>query len=145
MVPYEMTEIIRDLLDFSAQYLTLGGRLVYWFPHINEIPFQESLAPRHPCLNYVTSSRQGFSKWSRRLITMEKCHPYVESLHGKDILTLDVGFSTFLKEANNDSLSSNGYGETSNKEFRNVVYRKNTTNQKPWTPPPSFPVIHTAL
>ena len=29
---YSLSEIISDLLQFAAQYLTLGGRLVFWLP-----------------------------------------------------------------------------------------------------------------
>lgn len=32
--PYEMSEVLMDLLEFSARQLRLGGRLVYWLPTI---------------------------------------------------------------------------------------------------------------
>ena len=31
---YHLSELFADLLDFAAQFLVLGGRLVYWLPVI---------------------------------------------------------------------------------------------------------------
>jgi len=31
-VIYDVPEVLRDLLDFGAKYIRLGGRLVYWLP-----------------------------------------------------------------------------------------------------------------
>ena len=31
-VPYDVPEVLRDLLVFAAQTLVMGGRLVYWLP-----------------------------------------------------------------------------------------------------------------
>jgi hypothetical protein len=32
--PYEMSEVLSDLLEFAARFLVLGGRLVYWLPTV---------------------------------------------------------------------------------------------------------------
>lgn len=34
--PWEMSEVIENLLEFAAQYLVKGGRLVYWLPLSSE-------------------------------------------------------------------------------------------------------------
>ena len=31
-VDYELADILKDLLNFAARYLKVGGRLVYWLP-----------------------------------------------------------------------------------------------------------------
>lgn len=46
-VPYEMSEILTDLLAFSAEYLRVGGRLVYWLPTITE-RFSFQVSTPHP-------------------------------------------------------------------------------------------------
>ena len=32
--PYEMSEVVSDLLNFAAKHLRIGGRLVYWLPTV---------------------------------------------------------------------------------------------------------------
>ncbi len=65
-------ECLRDLLDMSAKLLRLGGRLVYFMPAAPEV-YKEKEIPRHPALRLVANSEQVLStKFSRRLITMEK-------------------------------------------------------------------------
>lgn len=41
-VSYKMDELLFDLLDFAAQRLELGGRLVYWLPTTSEYYFHYS-------------------------------------------------------------------------------------------------------
>ncbi|CAG8626667.1 6348_t:CDS:2, partial [Scutellospora calospora] len=60
--PYEMSEVLIDLLEFAARYLVVGGRLVYWLPTI-------------------VDDEQNFGQWSRRLVTMEKFKENVEGEH----------------------------------------------------------------
>ncbi|CAO3692918.1 unnamed protein product [Umbelopsis ramanniana] len=69
--PYEMSEVLMDLLEFSARQLRLGGRLVYWLPTIVDEYSNEDV-PQHPCMKLVSNSEQNFGAWSRRLITMQK-------------------------------------------------------------------------
>ncbi|KAI9105795.1 S-adenosyl-L-methionine-dependent methyltransferase [Phlyctochytrium arcticum] len=71
MQPYEMHELITDLLSFAATYLEMGGRLVYWLPTVPD-EYDPGDVPAHPLLKLVANSEQAFGKWSRRLITMEK-------------------------------------------------------------------------
>ncbi|KAI8371990.1 S-adenosyl-L-methionine-dependent methyltransferase [Choanephora cucurbitarum] len=75
--PYEMSEVLQDLLDFAAQNLTLGGRLVYWLPTVVDEYSNEDV-PQHPCMILVSNSEQNFGQWSRRLITMEKTKDWSE-------------------------------------------------------------------
>lgn len=69
--PYEMSEVLDDLLKFSAQHLVLGGRLVYWLPTVVD-DYSITDLPQHPCMALVSNSEQNFGQWSRRLITMKK-------------------------------------------------------------------------
>ncbi|KAF9112204.1 hypothetical protein BGX27_003805 [Mortierella sp. AM989] len=69
--PYEMSEVVADLLMFSVKNLVRGGRLVYWLPTVTEDYTIDDL-PTHPCMELVSNCEQAFGQWSRRLITMEK-------------------------------------------------------------------------
>ncbi|KAI8904005.1 S-adenosyl-L-methionine-dependent methyltransferase [Gorgonomyces haynaldii] len=69
--PYEMTDVIRDLVLFAVRFLVKKGRLVFWLPTVNE-EYQPTDIPVHPSMRLVANSEQNFGKWSRRLITMEK-------------------------------------------------------------------------
>ncbi|KAF9896212.1 hypothetical protein BX616_007909, partial [Lobosporangium transversale] len=69
--PYEMTEVVADLLMFAVKNLVRGGRLVYWLPTVTEDYAIDDL-PTHPCMELISNSEQAFGQWSRRLITMEK-------------------------------------------------------------------------
>ena len=69
------------MLDISARLLRVGGRLVYFLPAAPEV-YKEEEVPRHPALRLVANSEQVLTtRYSRRLITMEKVtpfHPYRE-------------------------------------------------------------------
>jgi tRNA (guanine10-N2)-methyltransferase len=63
---------LRDLLDLSARLLKRGGRLVYFLPAAPEV-YRDDEVPRHPALALVANSEQVLSsRYSRRLITMQK-------------------------------------------------------------------------
>ncbi|XP_053737182.1 tRNA (guanine(10)-N2)-methyltransferase homolog isoform X1 [Synchiropus splendidus] len=69
---YHLSDIFTDLLNFSAEHLVMGGRLVYWLP-IYRPEYTEEMIPLHPCLRLVSNCEQTLSSHtSRRLITMEK-------------------------------------------------------------------------
>nr|XP_054750929.1 tRNA (guanine(10)-N2)-methyltransferase homolog [Lytechinus pictus] len=71
---YFLSDIFTDLLNFSAHYLRLHGRLVYWLP-IYRPEYSEDQIPHHPCLEIISNDEQMLnSTLSRRLITMEKMH-----------------------------------------------------------------------
>ncbi|CAG8554363.1 2453_t:CDS:10 [Funneliformis caledonium] len=69
--PYEMSEVLSDLLDFAARFLVVGGRLVYWLPTVVD-EYSNSDLPEHPSMKLVSNSEQNFGQWARRLVTMEK-------------------------------------------------------------------------
>ena len=65
----------------------MGGRLYFALSR----DFREEELPSHPCLRVVANSEQRLSQfWSRRLITMEKVHPY-DGTH--------VDYNSYLVEA----------------------------------------------
>ncbi|KAJ2027546.1 hypothetical protein IWW57_002555 [Coemansia sp. S610] len=76
--PYEMSDVISDLLSFAAEKLVVGGRLVYWLPTVAG-EYDPKDLPVHPVLRVVANSEQPFGGWSRRLVTMEK----IASLEGR--------------------------------------------------------------
>ncbi|KAJ1981052.1 hypothetical protein H4R34_002225 [Dimargaris verticillata] len=78
-IPYEMSEVLVDLLEFAARHLAKGGRLVYWLPTVVDEYTVEDV-PLHPCLALVANSEQPFGSWSRRLITMEKVRDWEPTL-----------------------------------------------------------------
>lgn len=78
--PYEMSEVLSDLLDFAAEHLLLGGRLVYWLPTVVD-EYSNNDVPQHPCMTLISNSEQNFGLWSRRLITMEKVKNWTKEEH----------------------------------------------------------------
>ncbi|KAJ3280091.1 hypothetical protein HK104_000910 [Borealophlyctis nickersoniae] len=70
-IPYEMSDVIVDLIDFAAKFLVPGGRLVYWLPTVTD-EYKPEDVPGHPLFRLIANSEQNFGKWARRLITMEK-------------------------------------------------------------------------
>jgi len=74
-IPYEMEQVLNDLIEFASKYLVVGGRLVYWLP-TNSEEYNINDIPQHPSLKLIANSEQSFGKWSRRLITMEKIKKY---------------------------------------------------------------------
>ncbi|XP_018419306.1 PREDICTED: tRNA (guanine(10)-N2)-methyltransferase homolog [Nanorana parkeri] len=69
---YHLSDIFVDLLNFAAEFLVVGGRLVYWLP-VYRPDYTEEVVPRHPCLKLISNCEQMLSSHtSRRLISMEK-------------------------------------------------------------------------
>ncbi|XP_013848038.1 tRNA (guanine(10)-N2)-methyltransferase homolog isoform X5 [Sus scrofa] len=69
---YHLSDMFFDLLNFAAETLILGGRLVYWLP-VYTPEYTEEMVPWHPCLKLISNCEQKLSSHtSRRLITMEK-------------------------------------------------------------------------
>ncbi|GAX79848.1 hypothetical protein CEUSTIGMA_g7288.t1 [Chlamydomonas eustigma] len=74
--PYTLGECLRDLLDLAARLLVVGGRLVYFFPSAPET-YREDEIPAHPALQLVYNVEQILTtRYSRRLIVMEKAEKY---------------------------------------------------------------------
>ncbi|RKP19237.1 tRNA guanosine-2'-O-methyltransferase [Rozella allomycis CSF55] len=76
-IPYELPDVIYDLLNFSSVYLEIGGRLVYWLPVIDDEEENDlKEPPNHPCFDMISKCPQIFGGWRRILVTMEKkCDP----------------------------------------------------------------------
>ncbi|TDH69857.1 hypothetical protein CCR75_004777 [Bremia lactucae] len=74
---YAAEDVMKDLLEFAAQTLREGGRLVYLLPTTYE--YTDSDLPRHASLQLISNSEQKLTKkYARRLITMMKRTPSAE-------------------------------------------------------------------
>ncbi|CCI11196.1 unnamed protein product [Albugo candida] len=68
--PYGPEDVMKDLLEFAARTLRVGGRLVYLFPTTVGTSY---IIPTHPKLRLLFMSEQQItSKYARQLLTMEK-------------------------------------------------------------------------
>ncbi|XP_013380652.1 tRNA (guanine(10)-N2)-methyltransferase homolog [Lingula anatina] len=82
---YQLQDIVKDLLNFAAKFLKLGGHLVYWLP-VYRPDYTEEMVPSHPCLKLISNCEQTITlKMSRRLITMQKCREDTELLDAAHI------------------------------------------------------------
>ncbi|ORY30943.1 tRNA guanosine-2'-O-methyltransferase [Rhizoclosmatium globosum] len=70
-VPYELDDVMADLISFAAKFLVPGGRLVYWLPTLTD-SYSPKDVPRHKRLRLLDNCEQSFNKWARRMIIMEK-------------------------------------------------------------------------
>ena len=72
-IPYPTSQVYADLIEFSAQRLVVGGRVVFWIPSVNEEGNGAELDSLiHPCMKLIAKSEQKLNTWSRWLVTMEK-------------------------------------------------------------------------
>lgn len=69
--PYELSDLLGDLLAFAARRLPPGGRLAFWMPTAND-EFQPHHVPQHASLQLNYNLEQEFNKWSRRLLVYTK-------------------------------------------------------------------------
>lgn len=69
--PYELANLLEDLLNFAAEKLPTGGRLAFWMPTAND-EFVEHHIPQHERLQHLYALEQEFNKWSRRLLVYVK-------------------------------------------------------------------------
>jgi len=75
--PYDVGDVMADLLDVAARVLVMGGRLVYVIPSFATAfdPLED--LPRHECLERIHLSFQPFTpELGRRMVTMQKIKPY---------------------------------------------------------------------
>lgn len=74
--PYCLAECLRDLVECSARWLAVGGKLVYWIPAAQGYYFEDEL-PKHPAMEMQANCEQVLaSRYSRRLIVMRKVRAY---------------------------------------------------------------------
>lgn len=89
-IVYEMGQLLKDLLCFSAMHLAIGGRLVTWIPICRE-EYDIRMLPSHPCLVLVGNSEQILSKFiSRRLLTFEKHKDVQDESEHKKVFAVGI-------------------------------------------------------
>ncbi|XP_076038708.1 tRNA (guanine(10)-N(2))-methyltransferase TRMT11-like [Oratosquilla oratoria] len=77
-ISYSLSDIFKDLLQFAATNLVIGGRLVFWLPVYRD-DYTDDLIPSHPCLRLEANSEQVLATHSsRRLITLIKTRSPLE-------------------------------------------------------------------
>ncbi|EGG05978.1 uncharacterized protein MELLADRAFT_36361 [Melampsora larici-populina 98AG31] len=64
--PWEMSEVLEGLLEFSLRMLKPNGRLVYWLPTVTE-DYKACDVPQIHGMELVANSCQDFGKWQRRV------------------------------------------------------------------------------
>lgn len=69
--PYELANLLEDLLNYSAARLPVDGRLAFWMPTAND-DFEVNAIPQHQNLELLYNLEQEFNKWSRRLLVYVK-------------------------------------------------------------------------
>jgi len=71
--PYELAELVDDLVVLSRYLLRPGGRLVFFLPTVTD-DYKEVDVPQCEGMELIANSLQlfGGGVWGRRLITMEK-------------------------------------------------------------------------
>lgn len=92
--PYELANMLEDLLGFAAARLPVGGRLVFWMPTAND-EFEVHNLPQHERLQLLYNLEQEFNKWLRRLLVYVKRE---SSYKGETINGLKVGNVTNFRE-----------------------------------------------
>lgn len=75
--PYNVADVMADLLDVAARVLVMGGRLVYVIPSFATDFDLSCDLPQHDCLETMHISYQPFTvELGRRLVTMQKTKTY---------------------------------------------------------------------
>ncbi|CUM64248.1 uncharacterized protein PRCAT00001845001 [Priceomyces carsonii] len=69
--PYELADLLQDLLSFAAERLPINGRLAFWMPTAND-NYKVNQVPQHENLELLYNLEQEFNKWSRRLLVYVK-------------------------------------------------------------------------
>jgi len=109
-VVYELSDVLNDLMEFSAAHLQIGGRLVFWLPLIRS-PNNEPRIPQHPALRLISNSEQPFNQCI--------------SLHSSESGLILVGsrnLLTYVKLDSPKSLSMRSTEDPQNRpEFRDMV------------------------
>jgi tRNA (guanine10-N2)-methyltransferase len=74
--PYNVSDVMSDLLDVAARTLVMGGRLVYIIPSFSDF-VEETDLPCHECLERIHICYQPLSaELGRRMVVMKKVKPY---------------------------------------------------------------------
>lgn len=67
--PYDLDEVVVDLLNFASEKLKIGGRLVFCIPKAND---QMRSYLQQPCLTLKSVPFQDLGKWGREFWVFEK-------------------------------------------------------------------------
>lgn len=79
--PYNVADVMADLLDVASRVLVMGGRLVYVIPSFATDFDPATDLPQHECLETLHISYQPFTlELGRRLVTMKKVKEYDPNL-----------------------------------------------------------------
>lgn len=87
--PYELANLLEDLLDFAAERLPVGGRLAFWMPTAND-EFVEHHIPQHERLEHLYALEQEFNKWLRRLVVYVKRDENYQGLTSNGMIANNV-------------------------------------------------------
>ena len=60
-VVYELSDVLSDLMEFSARHLRNRGRLVFWIPLIRDTTHEQKF-PEHSHLRLISSCEQAFNQ-----------------------------------------------------------------------------------
>ncbi|CAG9787442.1 unnamed protein product [Diatraea saccharalis] len=79
-VEYGLPQLYDDLLEFAANHLKTGKRLVCWYPMVREEECHSLQFPQHPRMALVSASEQPLSRATcRRLLTYEKLTTHTDT------------------------------------------------------------------
>lgn len=126
--PYALSNLLSDLMNFSAKLLVPKGRLVFWMPtmieseqednHSSQETMQEELQlALTPDFQLVAHSLQDFGLWGRRLITLEKVERIDNDFASGPAVVLPSVPSRHLQTSSSERLRATD----DPKEFRNQV------------------------
>jgi len=71
--PYELSQLVTDLILFARYLLKPGGRLVFFLPTVTD-EYEEIDIHTMLCegMEVIANSLQDFGSWGRRLVTVQK-------------------------------------------------------------------------
>jgi hypothetical protein len=78
-IVYELSDVLDDLMSFSAAHLRPHGRLVFWIPLIRDTMHQQVI-PQHPQLHLVSNCEQAFNQCMLSNLVCAKSHRVSKSL-----------------------------------------------------------------
>lgn len=129
--PYAAEDVMSDLLQFAAETLREGGRLVYLLPTTYE--YTDADLPRHPQLHVVANSEQKLTtKYARRLITMVKRSDGDDVSSGDDAGAGNAGSASYanLREKISHNYAGGAAAQPGDASFANLREKILEQNRK---------------
>ena len=108
---YELSDVLNDLMEFSAAHLQIEGRLVFWLPLIHG-PNNELRIPQHPALRLISNSEQPLNQ----CIFLHTSEPGLIFVGSRNLLTY-----VKLDSPKSVSMRSTEDGPQNRPEFRDMV------------------------